>query len=101
VVRVLEHILVRLCRPDRADHTFADARDDRFLTRAADQPIDVGPHGDASHRDQLNTVLGDGGNPRGFDHLGNHRHLDGFEHVTAGEIDGGRALECHFYIAHR
>jgi hypothetical protein len=62
------------------------------------RPIDVDPHGDARHRDQLNTVLGDGRNPRGFDHLGNHRHLDGFAHVTAGQIDGGRALECHFYI---
>ena len=38
---------MRLGRADRRDDAFADAGDDRLFAGAADEPVDVGAHGDA------------------------------------------------------
>ncbi len=79
--------------PDRAHDALADAGDDRLLARAADEPLDVGPQRHARDGTHLDAVLGDGRDRRRLDDLGVDRHLDGLEHVAAGQIDGGRALE--------
>src|SRR5690606_20905514 len=95
VVGILEHVLVRLRRSNRAHHAFADARDDGFFAGAADEPIEVRADGDAGNRDQLDAVLGHGRDARRLDDLRQDRHLHGLKHVAAGQVDRGRALEGH------
>ena len=80
-------------RADGAHHAFADARDDRLLAGTADQPVDVGANRHARDRDQLDSVFGDRGDLRRLDDFRNDRHLDRFENIAAGQIDGGGALE--------
>src|SRR5262249_59522471 len=73
-----------------------DASDDGFLGRPADEAFELGPHGHASTRLELNAVLADaveGGTALGrvgavddFRVDGNH---DRIEDVAAGEVDGG------------
>ena len=66
--------------------------------RPADQPLQVGPHGDAGLHLELNAVLGDGveraaAAAGAVDHLGIDAGLHRFEHVAAGQVDGGRLAE--------
>ena len=96
-----QHLGVRLGRADGADDAFADAGDDRLFGRAADQLVEVRPHGDAGLHLELNAVLGDGVERlaacrvlrRAVDHLGIDARLHGLEHVAAGQVDGGGQLE--------
>ena len=45
---------------DGADDAFADAGDDRLFRRAADDSLQIGPHGHAGPHLELNAVAGDG-----------------------------------------
>jgi hypothetical protein len=56
-------------------------------------PVDIGADGHTRDRDELDTVFGNRGNLRRLDDLRNNRHLDRFENIAAGQIDGGGALE--------
>ncbi len=87
-----------VARPDGRDDSLADAGDDRFFGRPADQLGQVGAHGHAGAGLELNAVLC---NPvegrsrtaarvRTVDHLGADAGLDGFEHVSTGQVDGRR-----------
>ena len=78
---------------DRRDDALAYTRDDRFLGRAADQPVDVGPNRDSGDNQELNAVLGDGGDLRRGDDAGIDARLHGVEDVASGEIDRGRLLK--------
>jgi hypothetical protein len=85
-------------RGDGRDDALADARDDRLLGRAADQPGDVGAHRGARLGEQLDAVLGDGGDARArvlraVDDARVDAGLHRLEHVAAGEVDAGRRLE--------
>jgi hypothetical protein len=86
-VRILQHGLVRVGRTDGADDTLTDPGQDRLFPGSTDEAVDVSPDGDAGDRDQLNPVLGHGRDSWRLDDLRIHRHLDGLEHVTAGEVD--------------
>ena len=84
----------------RTDDAFADAGDDRFLGRTADELIQVRPHRDAGLHLELNAVLGHGVERRALavlrraiDHARVNAGLHGFEHVAAGQVDGRRPLE--------
>ena len=55
-VRVLEHGLVRVRGTDGADDTLADPGQDRLLTGATHQALDVGADGDATDRLDLDAV---------------------------------------------
>jgi hypothetical protein len=59
------------------------------------ETIEIRPDGDAGDGDELNPVLGDGGDRRRFDDLRNHRHLHGFEDVTARQVDRCRTAKRH------
>ena len=76
------------------DDALAHAGKDGLLTRTTDQLRDICPHGDASLGDQLDAILGDGGDRRGVDHLGVYAHLHGLEDITPGEVDGGCIAEA-------
>ena len=82
---------------DSGNDTLADARDDGFLARAADQSVDVGAHGNARLGAQLDAVLGYCGDYRGFDYLRVNAHLHGHQHVAARQVDCGRAGELQRY----
>ena len=58
--RIGEHFLVIVRGADRLDDALADAGDDGFLGGAADEPFELGPHGDAGLGPQLNAVAADG-----------------------------------------
>src|SRR5690606_12895150 len=90
-VRILKYFLVRGRRTDGRHNTFADARDDRFLGRTADEAVDVGAHGHAGACFDLNAVHGDrgdgglaGARVRAVDHLRIDGSLHGIEDVAAG-----------------
>ena len=81
---------------DGLDDAFADAGDDRLLRRPADEPIELGPHGDAGAGPQLDAVPAHAvergpalGRIGAVDHLGIDAALDGFVDVAAREVDGG------------
>ena len=84
---------MRLGGADGGDDALADARDDGFFARAADQAFDVGADGYAGLRPQLDAVLGDGGDHRRLDNLGVDAHLDGLQHVAARQVNGARLLK--------
>src|SRR6266487_5238228 len=84
---------------DGFDDAFADASDNRFFGRAADQALELGPDRNAGSGFQLNAVLAN--TVEGLtaldrvgtvDHLGIDAGLDGVEHISAGEIDGRRGF---------
>ena len=58
-IGILQHLLMGFRGTDGGNDTLADAGDDRFLTRAADQTVNVGAHGHTGLGTQLNAVLGD------------------------------------------
>jgi len=78
---------------DGGDDALADARDDRLLARAADEPGYVRAHRDPRLRAELDAVLRDRGDDRRLDDLRVDRHLDGLEDVPAGEVDRAALLE--------
>ena len=59
-VGIFQHLHVVVGRADGADDAFADAGDDRFFGRPADQLLQVRPHRDAGPHLELNAVLGHG-----------------------------------------
>ena len=93
-VGVLQHGLVSDGGTDGGDDALADAGDDGFLAGAAHQALDVGAHGHAGLGAQLDTVLGHSGHGGRFNHLGQHAHLHGLEHVAAGQVDGAGGGEA-------
>ena len=80
------------------DDALAHPGDDGLFARAAYQAVDVGPHRDLGLTFQLDAVDGHGGDHRGFDDLGVDAHLHRFQHVAAGQVDGGGPLEGQRYI---
>ena len=76
-----------LRRADGRDDAFADACDDGLFAGAADEAIDVGAHGDAAQSDELDAVFRDRGDFGRRNDFRIDAHLNGFEHVTSGEID--------------
>ena len=60
---------------------------------ASDQLFDIRPYRYAGFGDQLDAVFGYGRYRRGVDHFRVDRHLYGFRHVTAGQVDGRRHPE--------
>ena len=91
--------LWRRRRADGGDHALADPGDDGLLAGAAHQPVDVGAHGHARDGDELDAVLGHGGDAGRLDHLGDHRHLHRLQHVAPGQVDGRGPLEGHGMLA--
>ena len=98
-----EHDLVGLRGADGGDDALADAGDDGFLLRAADEAVEIGADGDAGADLHLDAVLGDavdgaaaGGRVRAVDDLRIDRGADGFDHAFAGalggEVDGAGAV---------
>ena len=97
---ILQHHGVRFGRADRADDAFADAGDDRFLGRPADELIEVRPHRDAGLHFELNAVLGDGVERRplavlrrAIDHARINARLHGFQNISPGQVDRRGPLE--------
>ena len=82
-VGILQHLLVRLGRADGAHDPLAHAGQDRLLARAADQPVDVGPHRHPRERQELDAVLGHGRHLGRGDDLGIDAHLHRLEDVAA------------------
>ena len=82
-----------LGRADRGDDALAHSGEHGLFAGAADELFDVGTHGHSGLGDELDTVLSHCRYGRGVDNLGVDRHLHGFEHVAAGEVDGGCHLE--------
>ena len=102
---ILQHHVVRHGRADGADNALADAGDNRLLGGPADQLLQVGPHGHAGLDLQLHAVLRHAVEripaqvPRGtVDDLGIDAGLHGFQHVAAGQVDGGCQLEVEFEL---
>ena len=58
-LRVFQNVLVGVGGTDGGDDAFADARDDGFLGRASDEPVEVRADGDARLDLELDAVLGD------------------------------------------
>ena len=91
-------------RPNRADNTFADARDDCFLSRAADEPIEMRAHRDprfdfdpdAILRDAVNRCPAHGWIRRINDFridAGAHRFQDCFAGAFGCQVYGACAVE--------
>ena len=97
-VGVLEYLLVALGRTDGTNDTLAYAGQHRILAGTTDQLADIGTYGHTGLSDQLDTILSHSRYRRGVDHLGVHRHLDSFKHVTSGQIDSGSHLERELHI---
>ncbi|CDF05728.1 unknown [Megasphaera elsdenii CAG:570] len=76
------------CRADAGDDAFADAGDDRRFTGTADEAVDVGADRDPGPDLQFDAVLGDSRDERRFDDFRIDAHLDGFQDVAAGQVDG-------------
>ena len=92
-------------RADGADDSFAHPGNDRLFGGPADDLPQVRPHRYPGLDLQLDSVLGhaverfsaaaaDGT----VDHLGIDAGLDGFEHVSSGQVDGGRQLEVEVQL---
>ena len=90
-----------LGRADRRDDALADAGDDRFLGRPADELRQVRPHRHAGPHQQLDAVLGHGAQRRAarflrvgaVDHLRIDARPHRVEHVAAGQVDRRRPVE--------
>ena len=93
VIRIFQDVRMALRRAAGRDDAFADARNDGCFPRAADETIDIRPHGHPRPDFELNSVLGDSGNHRRLDDFRIDAHLHGLEHVSSGQIDGGRLLK--------
>ena len=85
---------MRCCRADRRDDTLADARDDGFFGRPADEPCDVRSHRDPRLGFELNPVFGhrvDRGLARSGKRNVNHLRVDGsfhcLEDVAPRQVD--------------
>ena len=94
-VRILEYIFVALRGADGGDDAFADARNDGFLRRAADETFEVRPHGHAGLGFDDNAVLGHrvdgrlaGGRVGTIDHFRVHRCAHRFNDRLAGAFGG-------------
>ena len=98
LIGVFEHVFVALRRTDGRDDALADTRDDRVLTRAADEARDVRPDGHARFDAQFDAVFRDRRNGRRLDDLGVDRHLDRVEHVAAGKVDRPRRLRLQLDV---
>ena len=102
----LHHLQVALRRADRGDDALAHPGDDRLFRGAADELLDVGPHGDPGTDLQLDAVLGDGAECGAagalgigaIDHLGTDAGLDGVNNVAARQVDGRRAVEIQIDV---
>ena len=84
-------------RADGPDDPLADAGDDRLFRGAADEPVELGPHGDASPGPELDAVLADAverrpalGRIGAVDDLRIDAGADRVEDVAPRQIDGGR-----------
>src|SRR6266480_5809358 len=93
-----------MSRADRAHNAFANARYDRFLGSATDEPIEVRAHRDARFHFHTDAILSDAvdGLPAhirtgGIDHFRIDTGAHGFENGLAGpfgsQIDGASAIE--------
>ena len=87
------------CRTDGRNDAFADAGDNRLFAGATHQLLDAGAHGNTGNGMQLDAVESHGGNLRGGNHLRVHGHLHGFQHVTAGEVDGRGFLKVQLDVS--
>ena len=96
-VGVLKHLLVALCGADRTDDTFAYTRQDGVLTGTTHQLADVRADGNTRLCYQLNTVFCHCRYGRGVNHLGVHRHLYCFEHITTCQVYRSSHLEGKFH----
>ena len=98
-VGVFEHQLIRIGRADGVDDPFADAGDNRFLGRTADEPIEIRSDGDASLDSKLDAVLRLRIDRRTtldrvgtiYD-LGIHARLHGVQDVSPRQVDRHRSF---------
>ena len=79
---------MRLRRADGRDDALADARNNRLLARAADQPLDVRAHRHARLGAQLDAVLRNRGDDRRFNDLRVDAHLHRLQNVAPCQVDG-------------
>src|SRR5690606_6312857 len=87
LVRIFEHLFVRLGRTYGGNNPFTYAREDRVFAGTADKLLDVSPDRYACDGNQLNPVGGNRGDLRRGDHLGVYRYLNRLEHVASGQVD--------------
>ena len=103
-VGMFEHVLITAGRSDGGHDAFADAGDDRFLSRAANETFQMRAHGHPRLGFDDDAVFGHavdgdfaGGGVRAVDDLRVDGGLHCFEHGLAGafgrEVDGAGAVE--------
>ena len=75
-------------RTYRGNDAFPDAGDYSRFPGAANQPFNVGAHGNPRFNPQFNTVFRHRTNDRRFNDFRVNAHLYRFQHVAAGQING-------------
>ena len=97
-VRIFQNLLVVFGRSDGRNDTFAYTGQDSVFTGTTYQLADIGAYRYTGFGYQLDTILSHGRHGRSVNHLRVYRHLNRFEHVTSGKVDGGGHLEGQFDV---
>ena len=93
IIGVRKHILMILRGTDCRDNALTDTRNDRRLSCAADEAIDIRTHRDTGLDLELDPVRRDSGDNRRLDDLRVDAHLHGIQHIAPRKVNRRRALK--------